>query len=217
MSNASKKDKVKRNEPSYNWLEKRHVRSPYEPYNDPGVDCSDDPGVTDGSQAAELDVICFPYFFNGKLINIKFRGPQKSFKLVSGAELVFFNLDCLTDNTEVIITEGEIDALSFIQAGFDNVLSVPNGANNNLEYLDNYVELFKSIEKIYIATDQDTKGIELRDELVRRFGADRCYIVSFKDCKDANEYLLKYGDALKDVIKESKPVPVKGIVETGNL
>ena len=113
----------------------------------------------------------------------------------------------------MIITEGEIDALSFIQAGFDNVLSVPNGANNNLEYLDNYVELFKSIEKIYIATDQDTKGIELRDELVRRFGADRCYIVSFKDCKDANEYLLKYGDALKDVIKESKPVPVKGIME----
>jgi len=165
----------------------------------------------------DVDVICFPYFFNGKLINIKFRGPQKSFKLVSGAELVFFNLDCLTDNTEVIITEGEIDALSFIQAGFDNVLSVPNGANNNLEYLDNYVELFKSIEKIYIATDQDTKGIELRDELVRRFGADRCYIVSFKDCKVANEYLLKYGDPLKDVIKESKPVPVKGIVETGNL
>ena len=56
MSNAIKKDKVKRNEPSYNWLEKRHVRAPYEPYNDPGVDCSDDPGVTDGSQAAELDV-----------------------------------------------------------------------------------------------------------------------------------------------------------------
>lgn len=56
MSNAMKKDKVKRNEPSFNWLEKRHVRSPYEPYNDPGVDCSDDPGVTDGSQAAELDV-----------------------------------------------------------------------------------------------------------------------------------------------------------------
>ena len=56
MSNPIKKDKVKRNEPSYNWLEKRHVRAPYEPYNDPGVDCSEDPGVTDGSQAAELDV-----------------------------------------------------------------------------------------------------------------------------------------------------------------
>lgn len=56
MSNAMKKDKVKRNEPSYNWSEPRKVRSPYEAYDDPGVDCSNDPGVTDGSQAAELDV-----------------------------------------------------------------------------------------------------------------------------------------------------------------
>ena len=56
MSNAMKKDKIKRNEPSYNWLEPRKVRSPYEPYNDPGLDCSDDPGVCDPSQAAELDV-----------------------------------------------------------------------------------------------------------------------------------------------------------------
>lgn len=56
MSNAMKKDKMKRNEPSFNWLEKRVVRSPYEPYNDPGIDCSNDPGVCDPSQAAELDV-----------------------------------------------------------------------------------------------------------------------------------------------------------------
>lgn len=56
MSNPMKKDKVKRDEPIYNWNQPRKVRAPYEPYNDPGVDCSNDPGVTDGSQAAELDV-----------------------------------------------------------------------------------------------------------------------------------------------------------------
>lgn len=53
---AYKKDKVKRDEPKYNWCEPRKVRSPYEPYNDPGVDCSNDPGVCDPSQAEELDV-----------------------------------------------------------------------------------------------------------------------------------------------------------------
>jgi len=168
-------------------------------------------------QNAKVPVICFPYFYNDKLINIKFRGPQKSFKLVSGAELIFWNLDCLNNFKEVIIVEGEIDALTFLQAGFDNVLSVPNGANKNLEYLDSCIDLFKPIEKIYIASDQDTKGIELRDELIRRLGAERSYIVSFKDCKDANEYLLKYGDQIKDVISEAKPVPVKGIIEAGNF
>jgi twinkle protein len=165
----------------------------------------------------QTDVICFPYFFNEKLINIKYRGPKKSFKLVSGAELIFWNLDCLTNNKEVIIVEGEIDALTFFENGFLNCISVPNGANKNLEYLDNCIEMFKPIEKIYIATDQDTKGIELRDELIRRFGAEKCYIVSFKDCKDANEYFCKYTYQFKDVIKDSKPVPVKGIVEVSSF
>jgi twinkle protein len=165
----------------------------------------------------EMPVICFPYFFNDKLINIKFRGPQKSFKLVSGAELIFWNIDCLTDCDVVIIVEGEIDALTLIQAGFDNTISVPNGANKNLEYLDSCIEMFSGIKKVYIATDQDTKGIELKSELIRRLGPERCYVVSFKDCKDANEYLLKYGDKIKDVIAEAKPVPVKGIIETNTL
>jgi len=164
-----------------------------------------------------VPVICFPYFFNDKLINIKFRGPQKSFKLVSGAELIFWNINCLSKFDEVIIVEGEIDALTFVQAGFENVLSVPNGANNNLEYLDTCIEMFSGIKKVFIATDQDTKGIELKCELIRRLGPERCWVVSFKDCKDANEYLLRYGVEIKDVVSNAVPVPVKGIIETNTL
>lgn len=165
----------------------------------------------------EAPVICFPYFFTGKLINIKYRGPKKSFKMVAGAELIFYNIDCLQKYDEVCITEGEIDALTMIQAGFENTISVPNGANKNLDYLDDCIHLFDPLQKIYIATDQDAKGIELRDELIRRLGPERSWIVSFKDCKDANEYLLKYGPDLKDVINEAKPVPMKGIVEAGSI
>lgn len=164
-----------------------------------------------------VPVICFPYFLNGKLINIKYRGPNKSFKLVSGAELIFWNIDCLLNSDEVIIVEGEIDALTFIQAGFNNVLSVPNGANKNLEYLDSCIDMFAGIKKVYIATDQDTKGIELKGELIRRLGPERCYVVSFKDCKDANEYLLKYGPEIKDTIPNAIPVPVRGIIEASNI
>jgi len=164
-----------------------------------------------------LDVICFPYFFNNKLINIKYRGPKKSFKLVAGAELIFWNIDCLSKFDEVIITEGEIDALTYIQSGYENTMSVPNGAGKNLEYLDSCIDMFNGIKKIYIATDQDTKGIELKGELVRRLGPERCYIVSFKDCKDANEYLLKYGPDISDTIPNAIPVPIKGIIETNSL
>ncbi len=161
----------------------------------------------------EINVICFPFFYNEKLKNIKYRGGNKSFKLYSGAELMFYNLDSINDKLEVIIVEGEIDLLSFVENGFDNVISVPNGANSNLEYLDNYIHLFDDIEKIYLATDNDTKGIELRDEFIRRFGAHRCNIVSFKECKDANQYFCTYGGIeFKKLLDNSKPVPIKGVV-----
>ena len=77
--------------------------------------------------------------------------------------------------------------------------------------------MFDGIKRIYIATDQDTKGIELKSELIRRLGPERCYIVSFKDCKDANEFLLKYGPEIKEVIPNAIPVPVKGIIEANNI
>lgn len=166
------------------------------------------------------EVICFPFFFQDKLYNIKFRGPQKSFKQVAGAELIFYNLDAVLNYKEIIIVEGEIDALSYIECGIENVISVPAGANvgGKMEYLDDYISLFENTALFYIATDQDTKGIELKDELCRRLGPDRCMIVSFKDCKDANDYLLKYGGpALQDTVKEARPVPIKGIVKVDDI
>jgi twinkle protein len=166
----------------------------------------------------EIETICFPFFFQEKLYNIKYRGPNKSFKLFSGAELIFYNMDALLNHDSIIITEGEIDALSFIQCEFDNVVSVPNGANNKLEYLDAYYDLFEPIKRFYLAVDQDTKGIELRDEFIRRLGSEKCFIINFKDCKDANEYLTKYGGfEFRNLVEDAKPVPTKGIVTVENI
>ena len=166
----------------------------------------------------KIEVICFPFFRSDKVINIKFRGPNKTFKLVSNAELLFFNYDVLSTTDSVIITEGEIDALSFIEAGRRNVVSVPNGANRNLEYLDNCIELFEQIETVFLATDQDTKGIELRDELARRIGQEKCKIVSFKNCKDANEYFIRYGGIeLSKTIDNTKDFPIRGTVKASEL
>ena len=162
-----------------------------------------------------VDVICFPYFRADELINIKYRGPEKSFKLYQGAELIFWNVDSLTDY--VVIVEGEIDLLSFIEAGESSVISVPAGANKSLEYLEDCKTLF-DCKTVYLATDQDKKGIELRDELARRLGTEKCLIVSFKECKDANEYLCTYGAfSLAETLKQAKPFPVKGIVKVGDI
>ena len=161
----------------------------------------------------ETTVICFPFFRNGKLINIKYRTGAKEFKLVKDAELIFYNYDAIQLSKEIVIVEGEMDCLSYIQVGIKNVVSVPNGAGINLEYLDRCFDLFETKEKVYLATDNDPKGIALRDELIRRLGSEKCYIVNFKDKKDANEYLCTYGGiALNDTIKNAIDIPVKGII-----
>ena len=166
---------------------------------------------------SSVEVICYPFFFQDKLINIKFRGPQKSFMMNAGSELLFYNQDALLNHEDIIIVEGEMDALAFIECGFNNVISVPNGANIKLDYLDTYHSLFDKINRVYLATDQDTKGIELRDELARRLGPERCLVVSFKDCKDANEYLLRYGSDFHNLLKDAVAIPTKGIVTVDHL
>lgn len=165
----------------------------------------------------EIDVICFPMFKDDKLINVKYRGRNKTFKLASGAELIWYNYNALKSNESIIIVEGEIDLLTWIENGYDNVISVPNGAGPNVEYLDNSIGHFDIIKKVYLATDTDTKGIELRDELARRIGPEKCYMINFKECKDSNDYFCKYGVEFKNLIKDARPVPIKGIIKIDSL
>ncbi len=159
------------------------------------------------------NTIQFNYYLHGELVNIKFRDGAKNFKLCSGAELIPYNLDGIEGESECIITEGEMDALSFIEIGKRNVVSVPNGANANLSYLDDYVDgFFEDKEVIYIASDTDAKGKQLRDELIRRFGAERCRVVTYGRWKDANEVLQNEGkEALSNCLRSAADVPVSGI------
>ena len=158
--------------------------------------------------------IVFPYFVNEELVNRKYRDGAKHFMLEANAQLVPWRIDHILHTSECIVTEGEMDALSFIVAGYDNVISVPNGAQKNLTYLDEFIEThFENKSRIYIAADTDAKGLELRAELVRRFGEEKCRIVTYGEgCKDANELLMNQGaEALKKAIAEAQEVPLEGI------
>ena len=160
-------------------------------------------------------VIKFNYYMGDQLINIKYRDGRKNFKLYKGAEKIFYNINSIIGHSECIIVEGEMDALSLYEVGLHNVVSVPNGAtlnSNNLDYLDNCIDYFEDKEKIIIAVDSDEAGQALQRELIRRLGAEVCYLASFDDCKDANEYLMKYGDAeLTRRIVEARPVPLENV------
>ena len=163
----------------------------------------------------EEQVVAYPYFINDELVNVKYRGANKSFKMESGAELCWYNYDAIIGAKELIIQEGEIDVLSFMEAGIENCISVPNGANiGKMEYFDSSIHLLDKVERFYICVDNDEKGIELRYELIRRLGADKCFICDLKQYKDANEYLLGEGkESLLNVIKEAKNPKIDGVFE----
>lgn len=162
----------------------------------------------------KINTVQFNYYKGGQLVNTKFRTGDKCFKLCSGAELLPYNIDAIKGTPECIITEGEMDALSFYECGRTDVVSVPNGANANLSYLDDYIEeYFDDKSVIFIAVDTDTKGVALREELLRRFGAERCRIVEYGDgCKDANEHLMKYGkESLLQCLANAPEVKLEGV------
>ena len=168
----------------------------------------------------KANTVQFNYFLNGELVNTKFRTGDKCFKLVSGAELIPYNIDAIKGQKECIICEGEMDCLTFHECGFPYVVSVPNGANANLDYLDNYIEdYFDDKEIIYIASDTDTKGVLLKEELIRRFGAERCKVLSYGDgCKDANEQLMKYGrESVKVCINTATEIKIDGVFTVGDF
>ena len=165
-------------------------------------------------EGQKWNTVQFNYYKNGELVNTKFRTGDKCFKMVTGAELLPYNIDGIKGTKECIITEGEMDALSFWECGRHDVVSVPNGANANLTYLDDYLEdYFEDKETIFIASDSDTKGVILRDELVRRFGVERCRIVEYGDgCKDANEHLQKYGkESLLKCLQDAPEIKIEGV------
>ena len=161
------------------------------------------------------NTIQFNYIIGDQLINVKYRDGRKNFKLYKGAEKVFYNINSIVGYDSCIITEGEMDALALHEAGVKNVISVPNGAtlhHNNLDYLDNCIDYFEDKQKIILAVDTDEPGLALRRELVRRLGAEVCFLVDFKECKDANEYLTTYGkEKLKQTIDKARAYPLENV------
>ena len=175
--------------------------------------------VSEGSEfmpqtGKQENTIQFNYFMGDQLINIKYRDGRKNFKLIKGAEKIFYNINSVVGYESVVIVEGEMDVLAFHEAGIKNVISVPNGAtltSNNLDYLDNCIDYLDD-KKIILALDADEPGQALKQEFIRRLGAEACFLIDLEGCKDANECLIKCGpEKLRSNVEKARPVPLEGV------
>ena len=159
--------------------------------------------------------VVFNYFENDTLVLQKFRDENKHFASTTNCEQIPYNINSALGKECVIVTEGEFDTLAFLTAGADSVVSLPNGANKNLECFNRFYDShFADKKKVYVATDMDTPGEKAAQEIIRRFGPEVCYRVRFaEDCKDANEQLVKHGaESLMDCIANAQPAPITDIV-----
>lgn len=165
----------------------------------------------------EENTIQFNYYRGEELINVKYRDGRKNFKMVKDAEKILYGINDIEGSSSMVIVEGEIDKLSFWEAGVYSCVSVPNGGSGrDLEYL---VGVPDDIETIYLAVDSDEVGRSLEKELGRRLGYDRCLRVRFPEgCKDANEVLIEHGaEALEECLKKAQPFPLEGVVNISDI
>jgi twinkle protein len=173
----------------------------------------------------KTDAIGFPYFKNGKFISAKYRSIEsKDFTQDTGGSQDFFGIDNVDPTKPVVIVEGEIDALTLMECGIENVLSVPSGApikvsdgkvdaseDKRFSFVWNAFDVLEKAPYVTIATDTDTAGQALAEELARRIGKDKCRIAKFS-FKDLNEAFLAEGaDLVKRIIEDAEPYPVAGL------
>ena len=150
---------------------------------------------------------------NGEtIVGIKYRNLQKNFSCERGtATNLFINYNSIKTRDYLIIVEGEIDLLSLLECGFENVVSLPFGAGNT-RVISKQIKWIKEFKKVVVATDNDDVGVqcaELIQELLKK-NKIRSSLVDYGDCKDFNEVLIGQGkDKVKEIVRGS-------LVEGGN-
>jgi twinkle protein len=163
---------------------------------------------------ANVQNIVFNYFEGDVLVNKKFRSANKKFTQTSGTKTIFYNINSIIGQDTCYIVEGEFDVLAMYEAGYKNVISVPNGANDNDDYWQNSEKYLKDIKKFIIATDNDTKGNDLKDKIAQRLGRYRCEFIEWKN-KDANGDLI--AGVINESVKNKKNFPVGGTFTVSDL
>ena len=182
-----------------------------------------------GKLGKTADAIGFPYYRNGALVAAKYRSfPEKDFTQDSGGAHDFFGIDLIQKDQPLIIVEGEIDCLSLMEMGYENVVSVPSGApikvadgkvlpseDKKFAYVWNAREILDAVPYIILATDQDTAGQALAEELARRIGKEKCRLAKFEK-KDLNEVMLDDPTKVGALLASAVPYPVSGISDAGS-
>ena len=144
--------------------------------------------------AARRKEIIFPFLRDGELIHVKYRDISDKKKMYTSAdsEKCLFGWQVIDPKARtVVITEGEIDAMTMYQYGYP-AMSVPYGAGKGgkQDWIDSEFENMERFDTIYVCMDDDAEGKLAAIDIVDRLGRHRCKVVELPH-KDANECLTQ--------------------------
>lgn len=174
---------------------------------------------------AESKSLRFPYYnSDGQLIAFKARSPEKDFRwsgknedhqlfgqqLFGGAK---------GNNKSIVITEGELDALSVWQARPNwPVVSLDNGANAAKKSLQHQYKFIDRYDEIVLFFDNDEPGQRAAQECAQLFGHQKVFIATLSNYKDANEAIVaKDADAIRQAFWQKKPYSPKTVIDGRDL
>jgi twinkle protein len=164
----------------------------------------------------------FPYIRAGKPYAGKFRSVDgKDWRSSQGVSRGLYNEDALrSGDGPVVITEGEIDCLSVMQAGYTRAVSLPDGwtvDGGKRECLIEAEDALRAAPFVIVAGDNDEAGSSLPKTVANiLLGHDVRFVTWPEGCKDANDVLVSYGEGeLARCLTEAKRVDPAGGFITG--
>ena len=176
-----------------------------------------------GSRADTLVFPCCDQ--DGTLRTVKYRdmnykkgcGAKEWFE--RGTMPVLFGMNLCKGRDRLIITEGQIDAMSLAQAGIKNAVSVPGGMGN-FRWWEPCAEWVNSFREIVVFGDWENGRMTLLEEILRR-AKTAVKAVRRQDylCeKDANDILVRYGpQALVKCVENAVPPAVENVVALADV
>lgn len=192
----------------------RQLKTPKEPIKpkEPAIRFLESRGISEEiakryqitCQTDSPNVLCMPFIDDkGNWVTVKYRKTDfdknrdscKEWSEKDCKPILYGMAQCNPENKTLIITEGQLDSLSVAEAGIENAVSVPTGAKG-FTWIPYCWDFVNRHERLVVFGDYEKGEITLLSELQKRFDMIAVYHVrpeDYKDCKDANEILQKYG------------------------